>query len=134
MAYPFLQTFTTATLRYLQHGAVWQLPLQGVADASPRHPPGLHHLYYSMSKNVDVLCLHGTNKVSCRTIKNISVLLFHSSLSFYFEEMSALKFLPVKRPSSVRRSMKRLLCELFTNVVTFAGLTLRFRRFKATLW
>src|SRR6056297_3934699 len=42
--------------------------------------------------------------------------------------------LPVKRPSNVRRSLKRLLCELFTKVVTLAGLPLRFRRFKVTLW
>jgi hypothetical protein len=48
---PFLQSFTTAALQRLQHGVVWQLPLQGVADASSRQEPGLHHLYYSMSKN-----------------------------------------------------------------------------------
>ena len=42
--------------------------------------------------------------------------------------------LPVKRPSRVRRSLKRLLCELFTKVVTLAGLPLRLRRFKVTLW
>ncbi len=42
--------------------------------------------------------------------------------------------LPVKRPSNVRRSLKRLLCELFTKVVTLVGLPLRFRRFKVTLW
>jgi len=34
----------------------------------------------------------------------------------------------------VRRSLKRLLCELFMKVVMLLGLPIRFRRFKVTFW